>query len=701
MEGTFAQNCAPMCGYAERWSDKIDLKHLTGVLRLPIKASEEGTTLDRVVVTARNGSKISGEFNVDCATATITADANSTNTITYSLPDNFILSTDKESIFYITIPAVEVGSCSVEFIEESGERMAASWNGDKVKAGIVREVKSISYKRGSIGILEPMGIEEDEFFHPIISGYVRDTNGKPIEGVAVSDGFSVVTTNERGLYSIKVSKDCWYIYISLPAEYEVPINEYGQPCFYLPYSNSRPTYDFTLTPLAGGKEKKFALFTFGDPQVSNVGRYNRFKNEAVPGIKNHHSEVAASGLPCYGITLGDLISNGNYTNSGGYRDNMRDGFSVSSVGMPVFQVMGNHDNTFFGPNQPIYPDERSSTFELAAQREHEAAFGPVNYSFNRGDVHIIGMRNIIYTTNDGVANYEVGFLESQFKWLKEDLAVVPKDKTVVLCVHIPLQNQHKNHTQDVLALLNTFKEAHIMSGHTHIISQKYEHKALGTGYDNVFEHNMGALCGAWWTSNMCGDGSPCGYGVFIGNGNTFSDWYYVGFNKGMNTRSHQMRLYRGNAVTGTAIAGENPNGTKGYYAFNFSDDTLLANIYFADSQWTVKVYEDNIYSGDMTLVPYALRSTVPNMTGDGSAASPFTPTNATSSDMYFTGLMLGMLGKEEGATGTRSACLHMYQYKLKNKNSKIKVVATDRFGNQYTESKITEGTDYSLTKMAE
>ena len=40
----------------------------------------------------------------------------------------------------------------------------------------------------------------------------------------------------------------------------------------------------------------------------------------------------------------------------------------------------------------------------------------------------------------------------------------------------------------------------------------------------------------------------------------------------------------------------------------------------------------------------------------------------------------------------------MYQYKLKNKNAAIKVVATDYFGNQYTETVITKGTDISLTK---
>ena len=703
-EGTFAQGYAPMCGYVEKKSDDVKLKHLAGVLRFPVKASTETTTLDRVVITSLNGANIAGEFEVDCTTATLGASTNSSNKVTYSLPENFTISTNAESVFYITLPAVEVGECAIEFFETSGKKMTCTWNGKSVTAGIVKEFKTINYKQGVVGTLTPMESEEDYLvvYYTTVEGYVKDVNGNPISGVAVSDGFSVVATNSAGYYKLKdVTKDCHYIYISIPSAYEVPTNEFGQPCFYKPYPSDTNRYDFTLTPLAGGKEKKFALFAMGDPQVSNQSRYTRFKNEAVPGIRKHYEEVIASGIPCYGITLGDIISNSGSTNSGQYREIMREDFSVSSVGLPVFQVMGNHDNTFYGPKQPIYADERSSSFELAAQREHEAVFGPANYSFNRGDIHIVGMRDIVYTINTSPSGYETGFLDSQLEWLKQDLALVPKDHTVVLCVHIPLYNRDTHHIQEVLALLNTFNEAHIMSGHTHVVNHKYEHKVLGSGYDNVFEHNMGALCGAWWTSNMCGDGAPCGFGVFIGEGKTFSDWYYTGYHEGMNKRSHQMRLYRGNAITGAKISGDNANGTKGYYAFNFDEDILLANIYFADSQWTIKVYEDGLHTGNMQLLEYhnISRPLFSSLTGDGSLSNPFKSTVGTSGDMYVTGLHLGVLGRADDSSGSRQGCYHMYGYRLKNKNAKIKVVAIDRFGNQYTETKITEGTDYSVTAM--
>ena len=64
---------------------------------------------------------------------------------------------------------------------------------------------------------------------------------------------------------------------------------------------------------------------------------------------------------------------------------------------------------------------------------------------------------------------------------------------------------------------------------------------------------------------MCGDGTPNGYGVFIGDGNNFSDWYYMGYHDGMDSRDYQLRLYRGDAITGMQKM-DNKNGKEGYYS---------------------------------------------------------------------------------------------------------------------------------------
>ena len=702
-EGTFAVGSAPMCGYATS-SATVTMKHLVGVLKFPVIGGKENIILDKIVIRSVDGAKLSGEFAVNCSAGTITACEESSSNITYSLPDNFALSTTEASNFFVSIASGEVGSCVVEFVEPSGEKMVSSWNGKSVQAGVVREFKTINYKRGFNTALSPLVVEEDAFiiFYPTVKGYVKDTNGNPISGVAVSDGFSVTATNSNGYYEIdNVSKDTRYIYISLPAEYKVPTNEFGQPCFYKSYPEGGDRYDFTLTPLEGGKEKKFALFTFADPQVSKASALSRLNTEAIPAIYNHCKALEAEGIHCYGITLGDIISNSNSNNTGAYRDDMRDAFSITKTGLPVFQVMGNHDNTFCNTDLPLFTDERNSHFQLKAQREHEDMFGPVNYSFNRGDIHIIGMRDIVYPSATSGSGYSTGFLTSQYEWLKQDLALVPKDKMVVLCVHIQLFNGTSNYTQEVLSLLDQYKEAHVLSGHIHR-QQLYEPSVRGSSH-KVYEHNTNAVCGSWWSANISGDGTPNGYNVFIGEDNTFSDWYYMGFNEGMNTRSHQMRLYRGNAVTGGPIEGTNTYGIKGYYGFNFADDVLLANVYNADSKWTIEVYEDGVYSGKMTKVDESQPS-FSKLIGGYTIDNPRRAGNGvvTSTDFYATGLHVGILNRASSATspsnGAYNVCWHLFQYKLKNKNAKIKVVATDRFGNKYTETKITEGTDYTLAK---
>ena len=695
-KGSFANESAPMCGYANNANQIIELSHLAGVLRLPIKADEE-IALEKVVITSTDDKMLSGIFNVNCVTATVTPSKDYSNTITYTLPDNFTLSETAEPL-HITIPAGEVGKCRIEFIEPSGQKMVCIWRPTTpIKRGVVREFKTITYKAGTESALESFVGKEESLIirYNSIFGYVKDNNGNPIKDVPVSDGFTIVTTDENGYYSIDISADTYYIYITVPSEYEIPIDEDGRACFFKKYPSDTQQYDFTLTPIPGGKEKKFALFTFGDPQVSGDQSLARFYNEAVPSIKAHCDELSQT-TPCYGITLGDIISMGSSSNRGPFRVPMRDGFSYSQVGMPVFHVMGNHDCNFFNTRQPLYPDAYNSTYNIAAQRDHEEVFGPINYSFNRSDVHIIGMRNILYESNSSQGS-RLGFMKEQLEWLRQDLALVPKDHTVLFCVHIPMMKSNtKDLAPEVLSLLNTFEKMHIISGHRHFV-WNYEYKQSGSKYTNLEEHVMGAICGAWWKTNMCGDGAPNGYGVFVGEGKDLVDWYHIGCNEGMNKRSHQMRLYRGNAITGAARAEGEKSATKGYYAFTFSDDTLLANVYFADSKWTIKVYEDGVYSGNMTKVPFVRRPLFDSFTGEGSWTSPFIPQIATSNDTYVTGLMLGILGLTDSAGGSRDECYHMYQYKLKNKDAAIKVEAIDRWGNIYTETHITEGTDYSLT----
>ena len=60
------------------------------------------------------------------------------------------------------------------------------------------------------------------------------------------------------------------------------------------------------------------------------------------------------------------------------------------------------------------------------RRKWEENFGPTDFSFNRGDVHYVCINNCFF--HRGMSYYSPGELrERQVKWLKQDLALTPKD----------------------------------------------------------------------------------------------------------------------------------------------------------------------------------------------------------------------------------------------------------------------------------
>ena len=689
----------PMYGYSEEEEDNITMSHLSSVICLNITATIGDIVLNKIRL--ESDEPLSGEFEFDHKGGTFAPTTRTERCITYLLADGYPLSKGEDNIIYLVVPATKLGDCTFTLYATNGSHMTVEWRDIKAQAGRVIGSEQFAYVNDGYAQLEGMKGEDDTIVqrYPTITGYVLDNDGNPIEGVAVSDCFSVVTTNSEGYYSIKIVQDAWYIYISVPSEYKIPINEDGQPCFFKRYPSQTSRYNFTLERLEGGKESEFMLFAFADPQTGKLTSVNRFSKQVAPEIKRYSASLAT---PCYGITLGDVISMGSSDISQTVLPAMRQAMHAEEMGMPVFQVMGNHDNCFMSATQPV-EGRTLRDINLNIQRMFEEAFGPINYSFNRGDAHIVGMRNVQWKSGDNcaTANTSTMFTEEQYKWLVEDLREVSRDKILVLCVHVPLFNNGTigdgTYRQEVLTLLDEFAEAHILSGHLHY-QRNYDHTAVSSSTHKIYEHAQAAVNGASWTSNINGDGVPNGYGVYHFSGNTIKDWYYKGYAKGMDKREQQIRLYRGDAITGAAISGPNKEGTKGYYQFGYDEETLLANVFNSDTQWKVEVYEDGIYSGDMTsLAAYHWNITYDQLIGNYTYDDPKRPPLGAECgrDFWAVGVLCGYLGANNGGLYYKH-CFQMWKYKLKNKNAAIEVRATDRKGNVYTESKITAGQDFDV-----
>ena len=513
-----------------------------------------------------------------------------------------------------------------------------------------------------------------------VEGHVRWSDGTPAAGVSVSNGFDVVVTDSQGYYTLPDNDDVWYYYISMPADAVISKNADGCPDFYKRKLAGCTSYDFTLERQA--VEDRFVLFAMADPQAHNVKRENqtlvnsdRFRDESVPAI---NACAAGYSLPCYGVTLGDIVYNEDNRNSTGGLPTMRSIFS--GINMPVFQTIGNHDYTWFytSSGNELKTDATSSTLFLKAQRAFEDCFGPINFSFNRGDVHIVCMRNIIWTNSTEPRKYRGGFTDEQYEWLAADLANVPSDKTVIFCVHIPISScPSGDNVSKVMTLLKGFSHAEIFSAHTHYIMNVPD-----VGGSGIYEHVHEALCGIFWWSNLAVDGAPNGYHVYEFSGKQIVDSYFIGVNNHMNTRDYQMRIYRGGVKYG---------GSYIYFQNPHPSDVLLINVFNSDANWKVEVYENDVLAGEASLMPEKKE------TYSDAMYSTVTYGLQSSQDWWAQAYHLGVLGKgfKNGALQSSNGdymdhCYHMYKYTMKNPSASVKVVATDTFGHSYTCTEVVE-----------
>ena len=464
-------------------------------------------------------------------------------------------------------------------------------------------------------------------------GLITDDQNKAVSNIVVTDGFTTAKTDQNGVYQLVRNKKAKFVYYTTPSDCKIIVDEDNYPKFFerLISKDRKIRQDFKVVKQA--IENEFTLLCVADPQCRNAAEVSRYRSETIPDINKLVSDKSYNNA--YAITLGDIIFD-----APNLWKEMKATMAKQSV--PFFQVIGNHDHLETAPN-----DEKGV-------EGFQEMFGPTDYSFNRGNVHIISMDNVIYT---GKQQYHGGFSESQLEWLKEDLSYVSKDKMVILCCHIPFRGggstDHTNtyYRQEVLNLLADYAEAHIMIGHTHY-QINYLHNVKGK---TIHEHVHGAACGAWWNSEWCADGTPNGYGVYEIQGNKVKNLYYKGTRQSTN---FQIRAYDASRAFGPA--------NKYTYVFGapanlnlVGDGWIVANIWNADDRWSIKLFQDNTEVGSMTKV--------------------------TSKDYWTLYHHLEELNKAIGSTFDRSAA-HFYKGQLTGRTSEanFRIEATDQFGNKYT-----------------
>ena len=345
-----------------------------------------------------------------------------------------------------------------------------------------------------------------------------DDNEKGLSGVRVSNGLDIVQTDADGRYSLTVSDDT-ILFVIKPRGFMTPVDENRLPKFYyihkpygspegLKYAGIAPTgplpasIDFPLTEQS--EADTFKVLVFGDTQPYNMQEIEWLAHDVVEEV------IGIDAV--FGLSLGDLV--GDDLNLFHPLNEV-----MATVGIPWYNVHGNHDMNFLATDDR-YADE---TFERV--------YGPACYSFDWGPVHFINIDNVhFYRNEEDKPRYSSEVGEQQLTFLRNDLALVPKDQLIVISFHIPLTGMRD--VKELMNLLGDRPYTLSLSAHTHIQRDGFVGPEHGWhGNDPHHHHNHATTSGSWWRGTLdeigiphttMRDGAPNGYGIFTFTGNQYS-----------------------------------------------------------------------------------------------------------------------------------------------------------------------------------
>ena len=676
--GTFASGLLPMCGYAEGASDNISMKYLGGVLRLTVKSAGGSATISRVEVESGAKEPLSGTFAVDCKAGVATPTDAVSSTILYTC--NATVTASESAVFHIVVPAaVYSGTGAIRFVDSEGGVMTCRWVPGEIRAGVVREYKSIPYSAGKSASLEPLDAEYDAFIPDGMAffGFVKDTSGRSISGVVVSDGETCVQTDEQGYYAMVGNKaETKFVFASVPSGYKALSNEYGAPQFFheitaTEKASSRATeINFVFEPIASDPNR-YTILMGADPQP-------RARSKGDDKVAFHSLDVCEdlyrdmrdvratiSGREVYGMMLGDIVHEDMslYSN---YVDGM------ATLNFPMFNVIGNHDH------------DLSATTDVEGARRFEENFGPSYYSFNIGKQHFVVLDNVIMTVIEGKLKkneYSYGLTDKQWQWLQNDLSYVDKSTMLMIASHIPLfkkdsaeadfQDQSA-HGADYTNLFASYDKVHVWAGHTHrTFNYNYSSKDQ---LRNVEVHTLARSTGELWTNEYLAYGTPRGYTIIDVDGNNVS-WQFKPLScqrapfvgNDYETKGQPAYVYRDwdyNAAGEAILRGTNTKLDSNYQIKAWKDGLYVyAHVFMWDDKWSKPKFNGNSMS---------------NVDRQSSGAKDLAFKEIV--DFYWANSMLS------GYSYSYDPVYHNAIFRIFNMSSSGSgtVTVTDRFGNEYS-----------------
>lgn len=385
----------------------------------------------------------------------------------------------------------------------------------------------------------------------IVTGKVV-CEGKGICKVIVTDGTSFTQTKRNGSFKFNIKDDAKFVYIITPSGYIADWSK-GSPEFYQ-RAEERNNFIFNLQKTETGNEE-YNLIVVGDPQPRSNAHFEEFIGRPLDDICR---TAAALSSPTIGIVVGDICY-----------DKLpllkRWKEEITRTGIPFYPSVGNHDH------DRAFNDDKQS---IHAYNDN---FGPENYAFFFGKDLFIVLDNIIYHSRSG---YDEGYTKEIIEWIKGLMTFIPNDMDIFVAQHSSLNGRW--HRTGLLepSIVNCDKLMNLLAGHQVTFFSGHNHVNGNFQYTpTMMEHNIAAICGTWWDTYHCTDGTPRGYKVFTKKDDELS-WYYKSIDK---DPDFQYEIFM-------------PGTTR------LHPEHLVVNIWDLDEHWSVEWLEDGKPMGKMELV---------------------------------------------------------------------------------------------------
>lgn len=328
----------------------------------------------------------------------------------------------------------------------------------------------------------------------------REAGETGIAGVAMSNGRDIVRSAVDGSYAIVARPDD-VVFAIKPAGRNFGLRANGLPDFWHDGDGTR--FDVALSPRRDLRGPMQALL-FTDPQVKSPVDIDYYRRDIVEPLRGTHAAL--------GLSLGDIVN---------------DDVSLypalnavtASLGVPWLHVAGNHDL------------DAGAATDADTLRTFRGTYGPDTVAWEESGATFIGLDDIIAMPGQR-PSYVGGLRADQFAFLEAYLPTLPKDRLLVIGVHIPFFDTaapgaaatfRAVDRERLFALLRSFPHVLLLSGHTHNQQHVFHDAADGWhGSTPLHEYNVGAACGAFWSGakdaagipdTTMSDGTPNGYAV--------------------------------------------------------------------------------------------------------------------------------------------------------------------------------------------